>query len=295
MALSLVHLKGNTFYIPSPTNVGIYVNNGNAILIDSGNDKEAGRQILKLLKEQGWNLKLIINTHSNADHVGGNQFLQDKTNCDILSTRIESAFITDPILEASFLYGGLPFKDLNNKFLMAKPSAVTNIIPSDGEIFNTGLKTISLPGHYFDMIGVLTPDDVFFVGDSVFPENIIKKYHIYYILDVKAHLKTLEKLNNFNAEMFVPSHGEPIKDIKDLVELNKNEVLGIASKIQNICSEGKTIEEILENICDIYDISLDANQYVLLSSTIRSYITYLYEEGSIRPIFNKNKLLWEKA
>lgn len=142
MALSIVHLKGNTYYIPSPTNIGVFVENGNAILIDSGNDKEAGRQILKILKDKGWNLKMIINTHSNADHIGGNQFLQDKTNCDILATRIESAFINDPILETSLLYGGFPFKDLKNKFLMAKPSSVTNIIPSEDEIFNTGLKSI---------------------------------------------------------------------------------------------------------------------------------------------------------
>jgi hypothetical protein len=48
MALSLVHLKGNTYYIPSPTNIGVYVDNGNVILIDSGNDKEAGRQIIPI-------------------------------------------------------------------------------------------------------------------------------------------------------------------------------------------------------------------------------------------------------
>ena len=117
--LTLEHIKGNTYYIPSPTNVGVYLENENAILIDSGNDKEAGRQILRLLEERGLRLKLIINTHSNADHIGGNAYLQERTNCQIAATRLEAAFINDPILEPSLLYGGFPNISINNKFLMA--------------------------------------------------------------------------------------------------------------------------------------------------------------------------------
>ena len=88
--LNLQKIAANTYLIPSPTNIGVYIQNEQAILIDSGNDKEAGRQILKLLKEKNWKVKLIINTHSNADHIGGNAFIQTNTNCRIAATRIEA-------------------------------------------------------------------------------------------------------------------------------------------------------------------------------------------------------------
>ena len=53
----------NTFYIESPAKIGIYrVKESDVYLIDSGNDKDAGRKIRKILDEQGWNLKGIINT-----------------------------------------------------------------------------------------------------------------------------------------------------------------------------------------------------------------------------------------
>jgi glyoxylase-like metal-dependent hydrolase (beta-lactamase superfamily II) len=55
--------------------MGIYLCEGNeAILIDSGLDKDSGKKILKLLESRGFSLKFIINTHSNADHTGGNRF-----------------------------------------------------------------------------------------------------------------------------------------------------------------------------------------------------------------------------
>ena len=83
----LIHLKGNTYYIENPAKIGLYrLNETDVLLIDTGNDKDAGRKILnKVLKEQGWNLKYIINTHSNADHIGGNEFLQKRTDCKIFA------------------------------------------------------------------------------------------------------------------------------------------------------------------------------------------------------------------
>ncbi|MCK5675127.1 MAG: MBL fold metallo-hydrolase, partial [Spirochaetales bacterium] len=87
--LTLTRLSNSTYYIPSPANAGLFIQNNKAILIDSGNDKEAGRQILKLLKEQNLELSVIVNTHSHADHVGGNEFLQKRTNCRIAATAME--------------------------------------------------------------------------------------------------------------------------------------------------------------------------------------------------------------
>ena len=137
--LTVRHLRGNSYCIPAPANIGLYVHDGAAVLIDSGNDKEAGRQIAKLLNDRGWELRLIVNTHSNADHIGGNAFLQGKTGCRIAATAVESAFIENPFLEPAFLFGGFPFGDLKTKFLMARPSRVTDVIPSSGKLLDTDL------------------------------------------------------------------------------------------------------------------------------------------------------------
>ena len=126
--MELEQVGEKTYYLKNPTNIGIYkTDDNNVYIIDSGNDKDAGRKILKIVEEQGWNIKGIITTHSNADHIGGNKIIQDRTNCPIYALGIEKCFSEYPILETSFLYGGFPFKDLRNKFLLAKESEVTNI------------------------------------------------------------------------------------------------------------------------------------------------------------------------
>ena len=133
--MELVQVGKNTFYLDNPTNIGIYlVNNKDVYLIDSGNNKDAGKKILKIINEHNWQVLGIINTHSHADHIGGNNVIQNRTNCAIFSSEIENSFISNTILEPSILYGGYPFNSLLNKTLMAKESSSILI---DDNIKNT--------------------------------------------------------------------------------------------------------------------------------------------------------------
>ena len=119
----LIQLTERTYYIKSPTNIGLFrLDEKNVCLIDSGNDKDAGRRIRQVLDANGWQLTAIYNTHANADHIGGNRYLQGQTGCRIYAPGIDCAFTRHPVLEPSFLYGGYPPKDLRHKFLLAQES-----------------------------------------------------------------------------------------------------------------------------------------------------------------------------
>ncbi|MDR0879717.1 MAG: MBL fold metallo-hydrolase [Clostridioides sp.] len=292
--LNLINIKGNTYYIPLPTIVGVYLDGQDAVLIDSGNNKDNSRKILRLLEANNINVRLIINTHSNADHIGGNAYMKGQTGCKVATTKLESYFVEYPLLESSFLYGGNPSKALRNKFLLAKESTVDYTIDSDGEILDTGLESISLPGHFFEMIGIRTPDDVLFIGDSLMPQNIIEKYHLFFLYNIEEQFKTLDKLDKLTASFYVPSHSVHMEDIHDLIAVNRNKIDEIMENIEKICMVPKTVDEVLEWICKIYSVVLDANQYVLLGSTIRSYITYLYDNDRVEYVFEEGKMLISK-
>ena len=290
--MELVKVGEKTYYIKNATNIGIYkIDDNNVYLIDTGNDKEAGKKILKIVDEQGWNVKGIITTHSNADHIGGNKVIQDRTNCLVLANNIEKSFTEFPILESSFLYGGYPFKELRNKFLLAKESSVLQI---DNNLPD-GLEYFSLKGHFFDMIGIKTSDDVYFLADSLFSEETITKYHLFFIYNVREYLNTLDYLSTLNGKLYIPSHCEATNNISNLIELNRNKIQEISNMIYSVCANERTFEEILKYIFDEYNLTMNPNQYVLVGSTIRSYLSYLYNEEKIAYEFKDNKMIWKKA
>lgn len=293
---TLTRLADSSYYIPSPSNVGLYVKDNKVILIDSGNDKESGRQILKLLREKKWELSLIINTHSNADHIGGNEFLQKRTDCRIASTAMEAALINHPVLESTILNGGFPHKRLRNKFLLAKPSVVTDLIPNSSKILNTQLQAVALPGHFLDMIAIETPDKVLFTADSVVSEEILSKYHIHFLHDVKSHFETLEMLKKREDTLFVPSHGKPVglSEFKALVDFNENKIReNIEVLLESIMTELSS-EEILAKVCVHYGIELNATQYVLIFSTVRSILSYLLDEKLLDVSYGSGRMLWRR-
>jgi len=289
--MEFIKVGEKTYYIKNATNIGVYrVDDENVYIIDSGNDKDAGKKIIKTLEEQGFKIKGIINTHSNADHIGGNKVIQDRTNCDIYSLNIEKCFTAYPELEPSFLYGGYPFKRLKNKFLLAKESKVKNIENNLPE----GIEYFSLKGHFFDMIGIKTSDDVYFLADSLFSIETINKYHLFFIYDVREFLNTLEYLKTLKGKLFIPSHCEATENILELIEINKNKVLEISDKILNHCENFVTFEDILKYIFDEYNLIMNENQYVLVGSTIKSYLSYLHDNNKIIYEFRDNKMFWKK-
>ncbi|MCM1115137.1 MAG: MBL fold metallo-hydrolase [Clostridium sp.] len=282
----------NTYYINCPAKIGIYKTDSSEVyLIDSGNDKDAGRRVRKILDENGWKLKYIINTHSNADHIGGNRYLQQQTDCKIFANGIEAAFTNYPILEPSFLYGGYPCKDLRHKFLLADKSSTEDITSPN---FPDELEVIPLKGHFFDMIGIRTPDNIVFLADCISSENTLNKYQISFIYDIAEYLKTLDKVEATEADMFVPAHAEATENITSLVQLNRKKIYEIADKIIDVLKTPMCFETLLKHIFTDYGLTMNFEQYVLVGSTVRSYLSWLKDNDKITAEFIDNTLIWRR-
>ena len=289
--MELVKVGEKTYYIKNPTNVGVYrIDENNVYLIDTGNDKDAGKKILKIIDAQGWNVKGIVSTHSNADHIGGNKIIQDRTGCPVYAYGMEKCFTEYPFMEPSFLFGAYPFKDLRNKFLLAKESVITDINNNLPE----GLEYFSLKGHFFDMIGIKTDDDVYFLADSLVSEETIMKYHLFFLYDIREYLKTLDFISNLDGKLYIASHCEATDNISSIVNANRNKVMEICNTICSLCENEITFEDLLQKIFYTYDLGMNVNQYVLIGSTVRSYLSYLYEEGKVSFQFKKNKMYWKR-
>ena len=295
--MSMEHITEHVAYIPGAVNIGVIKEGTKAVVIDTGLDKDSGRAIRNSLEHEGLTLEAIINTHSHADHFGGNDYLTKNLKAVIYASEVEAGIIQNPILEPLYLFhGASPIGSLRNRFVLAKPSPVHHIIqPGKTAIIGAELEIIALPGHSLNQMGVLC-DGVLFCADTVFSDRVIDKYRVPVVQDVGSHLTTLKELGETCHSLYIPSHTAPTNDISKLANRNLEATENILCDVYSLLDEPMTSEQVQAQLCTSYGLDLDKiQQYYLIHTTVMAYLGYLNEEKRITAELKGNTLRWRRV
>lgn len=309
--MAIINISDCIYYISGPTNIGIIEEQlsdtkSNLYMIDSGCNTEDGKRIFTEITEyfsqKDITIKAIINTHSHADHCGANNYIKQKTNCEIWITENEQGSLINPFLQPIISWGGNPLPEINSSYYVAEKTVPNKIINTNEKLtLNNGIKLsfINLPGHYFEMIGILCENDnkkILFASDGIFGRKNIGKYWIPFLYDVKEFKNSLDTISSLNADFCIPGHGEPTSQIEETVELNKIAIISNEQCIlEALKHKNQTQEDILKYVADKNEINLHIAQYMLIGCTIKAYLTFLYNEGKISYHIKENKMYWCKA
>ena len=76
--------------IPVLTDNYIYLVHDSVSQETAAIDPALAQPVLDVLKEKGWVLNFIFNTHHHSDHVGGNLQLKQQTGCKIIAAQADS-------------------------------------------------------------------------------------------------------------------------------------------------------------------------------------------------------------
>ncbi len=302
----LIKIGPHTSYLKMPTNAGIIAVDGDGgkkeiYIIDTGNTDSSAQAILNAINENYpcHQVKAILNTHAHADHFGGNPFIVSQTGCEVWTSKGEATLMEYPMLETQLIWGGTPILEIRSKFLFGNPCKVSRIL-HDEEILNLNgveIKVISLPGHYVDPIGFLVTDTdgtkSFFVGDALSGRNVIKTYWIQYLLDERKSKESILKTAGIKSDIYIPGHGEAVKHVEGITELNMLAILETENMILDELETPKTMEEILKKVAERNSLDMKASQYCLIGSTLRSYLSSLEEEGKVFVKIENNEMLWQ--
>lgn len=292
-------ISGHSYYFPSQVAIGGYKVGNQLLLIDTGNDDSSIRKAIRDF--ENIDVVGIFNTHSHADHCGGNAYLQKQYNAPVYCPRLEHAFVEEPILEPTYLYGAYPVETLKNKFLMAKPSKVTHIIDSESLLsvsFEDEVHTftpISLKGHSPNQYGFVTPDDIAYLGDALISTEMVTKHPLIFTYHVAEHYKSLERLKNLSAKGFVIAHGGYFDQIDDLIDSNIQALNSTQNHLLNALEKSpRTFDQLHEILYNIYGLTENVALHILNRSVVKAHITHLVDLKVISMDTEQGKILLKK-
>lgn len=307
---TLQPITDRTFYLPGANNLGVVpTSDGGAIVIDTGLDKDVGRNLRKALDAAGLRLHTIISTHHHADHIGGNAYLvRNLPNVQVYAPPLEAALIEHPILEPIYLnLGANPHTALRNRWLMAQGSPVHHLIGdsehiSKGQSFELKIsdvtfEVIPLPGHSIAQIG-LAYDGVCFATDGFFGPNVLEKYGVPYAHDVAGQLASLERLATRTETWFLPGHGPltPRTELASLLDINREAITRSTALILEALTEPGEIAAVTARVLRAMDQTPPGiPQYAIFASAVAAHLTYLEQQGLAQIVLTEQGMCWRQV
>lgn len=301
--MQLRHLKGKTYAIEnkdssigfSDANVGLYLfDDQSCLLVDSGASPASAQKLLQLLKEKGWTVYAILNTHAHADHCGGNHHIQEKTQCRIYASAIEAAFINNPVLIPYTMYSASPPKLLTGKFFMPQASRVSHIIkPGRRQIKGKHFVLLDLTGHSPGQLGIITPDRVLFAGDSLISQEILTDNPFLYLADAGKQTASLELLKTANCEQLYLAHGGRTQDVAGVLKTNEDLLKAIVHDIKDIIAQPRSLEAVIREVIGLRGLQINRNHYFRLGNSISAFLSYLCNQGQVIFYVDNNCLLYQ--
>jgi len=295
----LVVLREGCGYLSGGVNAGVVWDaSGRAVAVDTGGDRDAGRNLLRAAEGRSLRLVAVLNTHSHADHYGGNDYLvRQHPELEVWAPVLEEAVLRYPYLEPFSLYGARPPEALQNKWLMAKPSPVHHVYDTaDAELEVAGfrLRVHRADGHAVRQAAVGC-GAVCYAADAFFGPEVLDKYEIPFTHDVAGQLDTLARAEGWPYEVFVPGHGPPVprEQLPAVLEANARAVRRATERVRDAVGSGATSDEVVHRVATtLRSPPANPSTYFLLRSTVMAHLAYLLEAGELQWTLEGGTFRW---
>lgn len=293
---TLNRLSERVYYLPGGVNCALVKADDAAVLVDTGQDKSYGRDLRKACESLGLSPVAILNTHSHADHYGGNDYLLRQFDIPVYAPPFEASILQSPYLEPVYLFNGAkPLPELLSKWLLAKPSKVDHLLePGTLSLRGVGLTILETPGHAHRHVSILV-DDVLIAADALFGAAVLDKYPLPFGQDIAKQIESAARLREVEAKILLPGHGNPTEEIADLVKRNLEAFERAAEHVERACEGGAT-EDVLQRVCSSLAIEMtDLPRYYLNLCVVSAYLSYLRDEGRVALELVDNRPSWQKS
>jgi glyoxylase-like metal-dependent hydrolase (beta-lactamase superfamily II) len=292
-----VQLSERVYLIPGTVNAVVVLAPEGAVAIDSGASKDAGKRLLRGVRERGARLRAIVTTHAHADHFGGHAAILRSERVPVYAPPVEAELMRAPVLEPIYLFhGAAPLPELTGRWLQAEPSPVDHVVEA-GTLDLAGMRftLLDVSGHAHRQLAVLV-DDVLVAADGVFGESVIARYPILFGHNTRAQrsaaLAVAEAAGR--ARVTVPGHGAA----GDGAALAEETVAAIDRVRTHVveAADGVPAGTVLARVAAALACAMDdLPRYHLNHTTVMAYLAGARADGLVEARLERGELLWGPA
>ena len=283
--MELRHVLGRTWVAEASTALlPIYrVTDADMILIDTGYAKLDRAGLTALIEDSGFHLRGIICSHAHFDHSGNVRYLQQRCGAKAAAHIIEAGISVNPDAYRAN-YVALTYGKRREIFLEECFVADTIIGPEDDFLDFCGVRfgILQLPGHSAGHIGVVTPDNVAYVGDCLIDQQQIDSAKLPTSMFIARDLQSKEFLRRTQYDAYILAHKSVVTDIAPLVDSNIAFIHRKAEELLNDLTDGMTFAQWISTFCQRENIrTKNELKFSIIERNFSNFVDWLTDEGRI--------------
>ena len=283
--MELRHVLGRTWVAEASTALlPIYrVTDADMILIDTGYAKLDRAGLTALIEDSGFHLRGIICSHAHFDHSGNVRYLQQRCGAKAAAHIIEAGISVNPDAYRAN-YVALTYGKSREIFLEECFVADTIIGPEDDFLDFCGVRfgILQLPGHSAGHIGVVTPDNVAYVGDCLIDQQQIDSAKLPTSMFIARDLQSKEFLRQTKYDAYILAHKSVVTDITPLVDSNTAFIHRKAEELLNDLTDGMTFAQWISTFCQRENIrTKNELKFSIIERNFSNFVDWLTDEGRI--------------
>lgn len=294
---TLKQIKGNTWCIETGITIPVYfINDRDIILLDSGHSDDQ-KEIAGLIEEKNLWVKAIINSHIHYDHTGNNEYFRNKYKSTIVINETEADAARHKYLIKAYYWTGTAAQIADiYKVYPLKVDDIVNDEETSVKVEGCVFGLVPLPGHTPGHTGIVTPDDVFYIGDALMDEKKIIKSKAPTNLDIAEDDLTKEKLRGLKYSKYVLAHSGVYDDINNLIDINLEDRKRRVNYYIDVLSR-KTVwtrEELFKEMWA--ELGLRTTKQVsqiMFTRNIECMMSYLVHLGEVKEYYEKGIMKYE--
>ena len=283
MELKLV--KGNTYTIDvSAGTLAFYkTNEHEGILIDTGYAIADRDDLVKTFEENGVRPVGIIVSHTHYDHTGNAEYLRTRYGARVMASLAEAGLASSTMAYRA-AYPAMTPKEIE-EMMGGECYTVDDIImPQEHVKIFCGVPFGILPlyGHTPGHIGVITPDRVAYLADTIMSKEVLAVSKMPSCVCREEDLRAKKSLHALKCDAYILAHNGVHTDISELIDLNVNYIYNRAEIVYSCLVGDMSEEEWVRAVYNKLDMhSTKAFKCSVCERNMRSFIDYLADGGRV--------------